>query len=424
MILITSDYIKSSISSFVSRATFLALIVCTTQSHAIILEDVLDARRAIVQHESKSESAIAVVKQNNVRIEGLKDKISEVDESLSDVKKDIAKNEKGMSEFPEFASNFQPKIAALIKTKAKLITQRKNYNKGINKFEDEISDLEIQAEENNIDANKQSRRLKKLKQSYLDKQVSEAIEKAESGQAVIETQQLTCSFLDIYGKHNGDRQVCLTRAIEQAKRSAADKYSPTSITSEIETRNFEITSESSSQYYAVDVRIKKEFKDDSWIKMEADAERFRAQFKGQIKISPTFTKKMRQKLMERYAVKLSGEIGQVAATEKRKTIVAAKKRIEREERERIQSQHSDDALLALKREIELLKQANSARQIEQQQQAAALAARQVDLNKQSEEARIQAEVARRIQAETKILDKQATKIAKEEERDVFVPPVF
>jgi len=411
-------------SLFSFSAIFLVTSLAAQSSIAINLEDVLDARRAIVQHDSKSESANTVIKQNNARIEGLKDKIREVDDSLTDVKKDISKNEKGMSEFPEFASNFQPKIAALIKTKAKLIAQRKNYNKDINKFEDENSDLEIEAEENNIDSSKQSRRLKKLKQSYLDKQVSEAIEKAESGQAVIETQQLTCSFLDIYGKHKGDRQVCLTRAIEQAKRSAAEKYSPTSITSEIETRNFEITSESSSQYYAVDVRIKKEFKDDSWIKMEADAERFRAQFKGQIKISPTFTKKMRQKLMERYAVKLSGEVGQVAATEKRKTIVAAKKRIEREERERIQAQHSDEALLALKREIELLKEANSARQIEQQQAAAALSAQQASLNKQSEEARIQAEVARRIQAETKILEKQATKIAKEEEQDVFVPPVF
>jgi len=322
------------------------------------------------------------------------------------------------------AFNFQPKISALITSKAKLLGQRKKYSQSIKALQDEISDLSIEAEEHQIDAAKQSRRLKKLKQSYLDKQVSQTINKAEKGQLVIETQQLTCSFSDIFGKHKGDKSVCTRLAVEQAKRSAAEKYSPTNITSEIESRNFEITSESSSQYYAVDVAIVKEFKNDTWLKMEPDAERYRAQFKGQIRITPAFTKKTRQKLMERFAIQLAGEVGQVAAMEKRKTIAAASKRIEREEEAKVQESSANAEFEALRREIELLKKANSARQVEQQQQASAKAERKRDMDRQSEEARVQAEVQRRIQAEKRLLEQQAREIEEEEEKEVFVPPVF
>jgi len=416
---------KGAVLGLMNAGFLLSLFATASLSHAAVsLDDVLDSRRSIVQHDAKQESARASMAQNQARISGLKDKISEVDLSLADVKKDIARNEKGMSDFPEMAFNFQPKISALITSKAKLLGQRKKYSQSIKALQDEISDLSIEAEEHQIDAAKQSRRLKKLKQSYLDKQVSQTINKAEKGQLVIETQQLTCSFSDIFGKHKGDKSVCTRLAVEQAKRSAAEKYSPTNITSEIESRNFEITSESSSQYYAVDVAIVKEFKNDTWLKMEPDAERYRAQFKGQIRITPAFTKKTRQKLMERFAIQLAGEVGQVAAMEKRKTIAAASKRIEREEEAKVQESSANAEFEALRREIELLKKANSARQVEQQQQASAKAERKRDMDRQSEEARVQAEVQRRIQAEKRLLEQQAREIEEEEEKEVFVPPVF
>ncbi len=416
---------KGVVLGLINTGAMLLLMAMASQSYASVsLDDVLDSRRAIVQHDAKQESANASMAQNKARITGLKEKITEVDQSLAGVKKDISRNEKGMSDFPELAANFQPKISALITSKAKLLSQRKKYSRSINALQDANSDFSIEAEEHKIDSAKQSRRLKKLKQSYLDKQVSQSINQAEKGQTVIETQQVTCSFADIFGKHKGDKSVCSRLAVEQAKRSAAEKYSPTNITSEIESRNFEITSESSSQYYAVDVTIVKEFKDDTWLKMEPNAERFRAQFKGQIRITPAFTKKTRQKLMERFAVQLSGEVGQVAAMEKRKTISSARKRIEREEEAKVEESSSNADFEALRREIELLKKANSARQVEQQQQASVKAERKRDMNRQAEEARIKAEVQRRVQAEKRVLEQQAQEIEEEEEKEVFVPPVF
>ncbi len=416
---------KGVVLGLINTGAMLLLMAMASQSYASVsLDDVLDSRRAIVQHDAKQESANASMAQNKARITGLKEKITEVDQSLAGVKKDISRNEKGMSDFPELAANFQPKISALITSKAKLLSQRKKYSRSINALQDANSDFSIEAEEHKIDSAKQSRRLKKLKQSYLDKQVSQSINQAEKGQTAIETQQVTCSFADIFGKHKGDKSVCSRLAVEQAKRSAAEKYSPTNITSEIESRNFEITSESSSQYYAVDVTIVKEFKDDTWLKMEPDAERFRAQFKGQIRITPAFTKKTRQKLMERFAVQLSGEVGQVAAMEKRKTISSARKRIEREEEAKVEESSSNADFEALRREIELLKKANSARQVEQQQQASVKAERKRDMNRQAEEARIKAEVQRRVQAEKRVLEQQAQEIEEEEEKEVFVPPVF
>jgi len=321
------------------------------------------------------------------------------------------------------AEIFQPKISALIGSKAKLLGQRRKYSNNINALQDENNDLLTSAEEHRIDSAKQGRYLQKLKQSYLDKQVSDTIKNAEKGKLVTETQQVTCSFADVFGKHKGDKSVCSRLAVEQAKRSAAEKYSPTNITSEIESRNFEITSESSSQYYSVDVSIEKEIKNETWLKMEAEAERYRAQFTGQIRITPAFTKKTRQKLMERFAVQLGGEIGQVAASEKRKTISTARVRIEREEEAKVEEQSANAEFDALRREIELLKQANDARQIEQQQQASVKAERKRDMNRQAEEARAKAEVQRRIQAEERLLERQAKEI-EEEEKEVFVPPVF
>lgn len=416
---------KGAVLRLINAGILLGLFTFTSLSHAAVdLETILDSRRAIVQHDAKQESANALIAQNNARIVGLKEKITEVDQSLSGVKADIERNEQGMSAFPDMAANFQPKISALITSKAKLLSQRKKYEKNIKTLENENNDLSIEAEEHKIDSAKQSSHLQKLKQSYLDKQVSDSISAAEKGQLVIETQQLTCSFSDIFGKHKGDKNTCSRLVVEQAKRSAAEKYSPTNITSEIESQNFEITSESSSQYYSVDVAIVKEFKNDTWLKMEPDAERYRAQFKGQIRITPAFTKKTREKLMERFAVQLAGELGQVAAMEKRKTISSARQRIEHEEEAKVEASSANAEFDALRREIELLKKANSARQVEEQQQASIKAEHKRDLDRQTEEARIKAEVQRRMQAEQRLLDKQANEIEKEEETEVFVPPVF
>lgn len=400
------------------------LSLSTLTQASVQIDDVFDARRAMIQHEAKQEAALSTIKQNNIRISGLENKIIDIDKSLSEVTGDISKNERGMADFPELAKNFQPKIAALTETKAKLLEQKRQHQSTIKKLQNENEDLSIKADEHKLETAKNERNLKNLKQSYLDKQVSAAIEQAEVGQNVIETQVTTCNFMEIYGQHKGDKQVCMQKAIEQAKRSAAEKYSPTTIISEINSKNFQITSETSSQYYAVDISIKKEFKDESWVKMEPDAERFRAQFKAQFHITPAFTKKMRQKLIEGYAVRLSSEIGQVAATEKRKTINEARKRIQREEEVKLQELAAAAEFDALRREIELLKKANSARQIEEQQIQSAKAERQRELDRQSEEARIKAEVQRRIALEKQVLDKQAKAIEKEEEAEVFVPPVF
>lgn len=416
---------KGVIQGYIGILTIIVGVSITAPSFAVVgLEDVLEARRAIVQHDSKSDAALATSKQNSVRITSFQGKIKEIEKSLTGVKRDINKNEEGMSNFPEMVTVFQPKITALITSKAKLLSQRKQHLNSINLLKDEINDLETTAEEHKIDSNKQSRRLKKLKQSYLDTQVSNAIKKAEVGKLVIETLQVTCSFKDIFGKHDGDKSVCSRRAVEKAKLAAAEKYSPTNITSEIESRNFEITSESSSQYYSVDVSIEREFKNDTWLRMEAASERYRAQFKGEIRITPAFTKKTRQKLMERFAVQLSGEVGQVAAMEKRRTITAARERIEREEEAKIQERKATLDFEALRREIEALKNANNARQIEAQQQASAKSERSRALDRQAEEARIKAEVQRRLKAEKKQLDQEANQIEMEEEKTVFVPPVF
>lgn len=425
ILLMPVSYMKVARESLTKFATIAILSIVTMQAQAAVnLDTVLDARRAIVQHDSKSEAATASIEQNKARISGFEDKIIAIDISLDRIKKDIGKNEQGMSDFPEMASVFQPKISALITTKAKLLGQRKIHTQTIKQLNNENNDLATEAETHKIDSAKQSRRLQKLKQSYLDKQVSDTVKQAEQGQIVIETQQVTCSFSDVFGKYKGDKSACSRLVVEQAKRSAAEKYSPTNITSEIESRDFEITSESSSQYYSVDVSIQKEFKDDTWLKMEPESERYRAQFKGKIKITPAFTKKTRQKLMERFAVQLSGEIGQVAAMEKRKTIAGAQDRIEREEEAKIQERKASQEYEALRREIEALKNANSARQVEQQQQASAKAEHQRDLDRQAEEARVKAEVQRRLQAERRQLEKEAQAIAQEEEKEVFVPPVF
>lgn len=389
---------------------------------AVTLDDVLDSRRAIVQYQAKQESSEASIEQNEARIENLQQKIDEINTELEGVKVQITKNERGMSEFPEFAANFQPKITALTSTKAKLLVQRSEHLKSISELRDENSNLKEDSEGFTIRSKKETSSLKRLKQSYLDRQVSDELDQAEEGVLVTEAQKVSCSFDEIYGKHQGNKQVCLNKAIDQAKSAAAEKYAPTTITSEIESRDFQITSETSSQYYSVDVSIKKEL--ESSVKMEAKAERFVAKFKAKILVKPAFTKKTRQKLMERFAVKLGGEVGKVAAIEKRKTIREAQTRIENEERAKAQDRKASSELDFLRQEIEALKKAQSAQQIQQQQRAQSLAQQETDSKSKSEEARIQQEIERRLRSEKKKLNKQAEEIEEEEEKDVFVPPIF
>lgn len=408
---------------FLASALLIVTAVSLSNSAmAVSLDDVLDSRRSIVQYQAKQESAEAAVAQNESRIGNLQQKIGEINTELDNVKTQITKNERGMSEFPEFAANFQPKIVALTASKAKLFTQKKEYQSNISDLKNENSNLKEDSEGFAIRVEKESSSLKRLKQSYLEKQVSNDLEKAEEGILVTETQEVSCSFDEIYGKHKGNKQVCLSRAIDQAKSAAAEKYAPTTITSEIESQNFQITSETSSQYYSVDVSIQKEL--ESSVKMDAAAERFRAKFKGKILVKPAFTTKTRQKLMERFAVKLGGEVGKVAAVEKRKTIREAQTRIEHEERAKSQDRKASNELDFLRQEIEALKKVQSAQQIRQQQQAQSLAQQEKQSKRQSEEARIQQEIERRLSSEKKRLNKQADKIEEEEEKDVFVPPIF
>lgn len=403
------------------------LLIATAMSFSsavwsVSLNDVLDSRRAIVQYQAKQESADASVAQNAARIENLEQKINEINAELDDVKSQITKNERGMSEFPEFASNFHPKITALIKTKAKLLAQKNDHQENISALRDKNHNLKEDSEGFIIRAKKESSSLKRLKQSYLDDQVSTELDKAETGVLVTEGQEVNCSFDEIYGKHQGNKQVCLNRAIDQAKSAAAEKYAPTTITSEIESRDFQITSETSSEYYSVDVTIKKEL--ESSVKMDAKAERFVAKFKAKILVKPAFTQKTRQKLMERFAIKLGGEIGKVAAVEKRKTIRESEARIEQEERAKAQDRRSSNELDFLRQEIEALKKAQSAQQIQQQQQRQSLAQQANESKSRAEEARIQQEIERRLRNEATRLNKQAEKIEEEEEKDVFVPPIF
>jgi hypothetical protein len=406
----------------ISGISLIAVLGFSHSVLAVTLDDVLDSRRSIVQYQAKQESSDASIAQNEARIENLQQKINEINTELKDVKAQITKNERGMSEFPEFAANFQPKITALTSTKAKLLVQKNEHQDSISDLKDENNNLREDSESFSIRANKEESALKRLKQSYLDKQVSNELDKAEEGILVIESQEVSCSFDEIYGKHKGNKQVCLNRAIEQAKSAAAEKYAPTTITSEIESRDFQITSETSSQYYSVDVSIKKEL--ESSIKMDAPAERFRAKFKAKILVKPAFTKKTRQKLMERFAVKLGGEVGKVAAVEKRKTIREAQARIEQEERAKAQDRKASSELDLLRQEIEALKKAQSAQQIRQQQQAQTLAKQEKESKRKAEEARIQQEIERRLRSEKKRLNKQAEEIEEEEEKDVFVPPIF
>lgn len=414
----TDVFRRLSINGFLS----VLVLSISNSALAVTLDDVLESRRAIVQYQAKQESADATVAQNEARIENLLNKINEIDAELDDVKGQISKNEKGMSEFPEFAANFQPKITALISTKAKLLVQKNDHQESISDLKDGNNNLKEDSEGFSIRAKKESSSLKRLKQSYLDRQVSGELDKAEEGMLVTESQEVSCSFDDIYGKHQGNKQICLNRAIEQAKSAAAEKYAPTTITSEIESRDFQITSETSSQYYSVDVSIKKELL--SSIKMDAPSERFLAKFKGKILVKPAFTKKARQKLMERFAVKLGGEVGKVAAVEKRKTIREAQTRIEQEERAKAQDRKASTELDFLRQEIEALKKAQSAQQIRQQQQAQTLEKQEEISRKRAEEARIQQEIDRRLRNEKKRLNVQAEKIEEEEEKDVFVPPIF
>jgi chromosome segregation ATPase len=159
---------------FSVQGLFLPLIMVTvlapTSSHAVVtLESVLDARRAIVQHDSKRTETIALSEQNSARISGLNDKIFEIEKSLQEIKQDIEKNEKGMSEFPEMVGNFQPKITALITSKAKLLNQRKKNQSNIKRLKVENNELTTKAKEHKINSDKQKKRLGNLKQSYLDR---------------------------------------------------------------------------------------------------------------------------------------------------------------------------------------------------------------------------------------------------------------
>jgi len=78
----------------------------------------------------------------------------------------------------------------------------------------------------------------------------------------------------------------------------------------------------------------------------------------------------------------------------------------------------------LRREIEALKKAQSAQQIEQQKQNQALAKQAEEAKRTAEEARIRAEVQRRVKYEEQKVNAAAEEIAEQEQAEVFVPPVF
>lgn len=63
-------------------------------------------------------------------------------------------------------------------------------------------------------------------------------------------------------------------------------------------------------------------------------------------------------------------------------------------------------------------------QVEVQLQASTQAEHQRNLDEQTEESRIKAEVQRRLKAERQLLEKEAKAIEEKDERDVFLPPVF
>ncbi len=379
---------KAATQGLINTGALLFIMVFGSQSYASVhLDDLLNARRSIVQLNAKEENTRRTIDKNKSIIENLNKKIAKIDIDVKKAELKIRNNEEGRAKYLDQIEGFQIAIEKSYTQKKKLIHQRKKYINNISTLQDENNDLSIIGKKYKIDSASKSRRFENLKRSYLNKQVSDAISKAEVGMVVTETQKMTCTFQQIYGEYRGDKSVCLRLAVEKAKRSAADKYAPTNITSEIESRNFEITAESSSQYYSVDIRIIKEFKSESWYKTNNDAERVEAQFKGTIRITPAFTNKTRLKLKDRFTVKLNGQLGQVTAMDV-PTIAPAVRYTSPQDN--------------LQHERELLK--NDRLEAE----------RQRDLKRQ-------AEVARRQQEEQGLLGDRAAKQAQEE---TFIPPVF
>ncbi len=345
---------KAATQGLINTGALLFIMVFGSQSYASVhLDDLLNARRSIVQLNAKEENTRRTIDKNKSIIENLNKKIAKIDIDVKKAELKIRNNEEGRAKYLDQIEGFQIAIEKSYTQKKKLIHQRKKYINNISTLQDENNDLSIIGKKYKIDSASKSRRFENLKRSYL----------------------------------RGDKSVCLRLAVEKAKRSAADKYAPTNITSEIESRNFEITAESSSQYYSVDIRIIKEFKSESWYKTNNDAERVEAQFKGTIRITPAFTNKTRLKLKDRFTVKLNGQLGQVTAMDV-PTIAPAVRYTSPQDN--------------LQHERELLK--NDRLEAE----------RQRDLKRQ-------AEVARRQQEEQGLLGDRAAKQAQEE---TFIPPVF
>ncbi len=390
---------KAAAQGLINTGVLLFVMAFGSQSYAsVALGDLLDARRSIVQLNANEENTRRVIDKNTSSIENLNKKIAKINIEEQLTESNIRKNQDGMDEFPEQIDRFQDTIRKLSTQRVGLIKQRKKHLSNISELQDKNIDLSIIGRKYKIDAASESSNLENLKRSYLDKQVSDVINKAQEGRVVTETQQMTCPFSQVYGKEvgefKGDKSECLRLAVEKAKRSAADKYSPTNITSEIESRNFEITAESSSQYYSVDIEMIKEFKSESWNKTNYEADRVEAQFKGKFRITPTFTNKTRLKLKERFTVKLNGQLSQVTAMDVPNTAPTVR---------------STTPQVNLQHELEQLK--NDRLEAE----------RQRDLERQAEEARVKAEIARRQQEEQGLLSDRA---AKQVQEDTFIPPVF
>jgi len=373
------------------------------------LNAILDLQKTIIHNEAKNLSISENIKQDFSLINALNKQIKEIHQAIDKTDQQIALNNRGIKEFPELTSSYEPKIELLKTAKHQLFGQKKGLESEINTLNQKISLSKLESKEQKIILENNQLKLNKLKFDYLNQQAENTIKNAAQTKEVIESQITTCSFLEIYGQYEGDRQACLSRAIELAKKNAAEKHAPTTIISDIKSHNFQITSESSSQFYAVNITISEEFKNETWVKMEPEAERFTAQFKAKLKITPVFTEKARQQLINSYQITLNQGLAHVSAQEKLNTIHEVQKRLYHEEKTKLKKSNAELNFIELRKEIALLERAKNKQDIDSIKHTLNAQQKKTPLSKEQKKF-IEAEVERRLRIEKTALTEEINHI--------------
>jgi len=382
------------------------LTFCFSSSHANSdLDGIINLQKTIIHNEAKRLSLNESIKQDLSLVVALDNQIKVINQTIDKTDKQISLNKRGIKEFPELTSSYKPKIELLKTAKHQLSEQKKGLESEINTLKHKISLSKLESKEQNIILENNQLKLNKLKFDYLNQQAENTIKNAAQTKEVIEAQITTCSFLEIYGRYEGDRQACLSRAIELAKKNAAEKHAPTTIISDIKSHNFQITSESSSQFYAVNVTISEEFKNETWVKMEPEAERFTAQFKAKLKITPVFTEKAHQQLINNYQTKLNHHLARAGAQEKLNTIHEVQKRLYDEEKAKLKKSNAELNFIELRKEIALLERAKNKKDMDDIRHMLNMQQKKMALSDEQQKI-IEAEVKRRLRIEKAALTEE------------------